>query len=70
MGFKDYVSEEQLKKAGEGCAKSIVEHIVKPAAKKLVEDSETKWDDMAFALLEEFLDDVVEKIHEDEVPAE
>lgn len=55
MAFKDYVTKEMLKKAAKKVGGAIYEELVYPAAKKVVEDSSTPYDDAFLQMMDSFV---------------
>ena len=66
MPIKDYITKALLGKAGKKMAVILYTDVIRPIAEKIVNDSDTPYDNMALA----FLDDLVEKLikKEDEAP--
>lgn len=56
------VAVEDLKLVAEQCSESVYNHVLYPAAQKLVADSANKWDDAALALFDQFARDILNSI--------
>lgn len=65
MGLMEYLDPAQLKMAAEKGARAAWEHILYPAAKKLVEQSDTKWDDAALEVAKGLIEEVIDSISPD-----
>ncbi len=66
MGLKELLDASQLRVAAEKMARASWEHVLYPAAAKLIKSTENKWDDAALALAKELIEEAIDSISPEE----
>lgn len=61
MSIKDYVTKEMLIRTGKKIGKVAYDELVYPAAKKIVKDSSTPYDNLALTFLDDLVKDLLEE---------
>lgn len=65
MALSDFFSTEELLKAAEKGARAAWDHILYPAAKKLVAQTDNKWDDAGLELAKGLIEEALNSISPD-----